>query len=310
MYDTQTFRLGGDKCRSVDLMAEVPNYLEKTIVSNTDDGNTFITGYNNQFKVVVTPNGVKLHKGSLCKSWHGNNIQTLGRQEAQWAIEQLSDELHLPIHDANVFRIDLAANFITKFSPVEYYPYLGPLQYYKRQPFGNGLYYNASKTSIIFYDKIKEQKAKTQIIPDIYQHANMLRYEMRFTKRLPKTFNVPELTASMLYDEDFYSSIISTWKDNYKSIKKIRQMTDDIQPTGSTKDLVNFLALAGLEKYGHIEAMDMIAKWQRRKDIDKKQAQDLRRKLRSLSDLPKYTNSSELIDELDQKIERTVEQYE
>jgi len=43
----------------------------------------------------------------------------------------------------------------------------------------NVLYYYQSRGLLVFYDKIKEQQAKNQLIPELYQNRNVLRYEQR-----------------------------------------------------------------------------------------------------------------------------------
>ena len=46
--------------------------------------------------------------GSLPKFHLGTNIATLNRQETERAIQHLSDELHQPMTEARVFRMDVA----------------------------------------------------------------------------------------------------------------------------------------------------------------------------------------------------------
>jgi len=58
-----------------------------------------------------------------------------------------------------------------------------------------------------------------------------------------------------------------------------------------------------------MNASKLIREWQSKKEIDKKQASDLRRKLKSISNRPGLTEKNELIDELDQKISEAVEYY-
>jgi hypothetical protein len=93
------------------------------------------------------------------------------------------------------------------------------------------LYYNNHQRQIIFYDKIKEATAKGVAIPDVWDNcSNLLRYEMRVTKRLNEQLNA-DTTAAILFDEAFYYSIVQRWYSEFKSIQKIKNtsfMVDNI----------------------------------------------------------------------------------
>jgi hypothetical protein len=304
MYDTIELRLPKDKAK-VNLLESVPCYLSN-ISEWEKDNFVSITGFLKGLKVKVNENNVKILDSSLCKYYLGNNIETMFRGDVQRAVESISDELHLPFQNANVTRIDLAQNLLMKHKEELYLPYLGNSQYYKRLEQPDGLYYNNSKRQIVFYQKIKEQKAKGNVIPQHLKNASILRYELRLKKRLPGHFKKPEVLASDLFDEVFYMDIQKEWKGEYHKIQKINSIIHNMQPTGSTKEFIEYLALIGLLKVGVTQAFKLIKEWQGRGEIGKKQASDLRKKVKALNENPALTEKNELIKELDEKVNEAV----
>ncbi|KAA6321755.1 hypothetical protein EZS27_028636, partial [termite gut metagenome] len=221
MYDNVDFKLRKDKVGGVDFLRETPLYFDVTGEHYFENGKA-VSGSLNGYKITVTENGVNIRDGSLCKYHLGDNFQTLGRSDTQRAIEKLSDTLHLPINEATVTRLDIAQNFIVKHPLSVYLNHLGELRHGKRSICADSsLYYYLNKGVLIFYDKVKEQKAKGQPIPEIYTGRHTLRYEQRYRKRLPVALGVEQVTGAMLYDEAFYINVVNRWKESYKAIKKI-----------------------------------------------------------------------------------------
>ncbi len=207
-----------------------------------DDGQVSIHGNLNNYKVKLSGKGVSL-KGSLAKYYLPDNFHTLTRSDTARAIEKLSDEINLPIHLAKVSRIDFAQNLIMNYEPQAYYSFLGECQYYKRQKWENSLYYKNENRTKLFYNKIKEGKSKGLKLPDVWNGQNVLRYEMRFTKRIKKQFNQLEINASNLSDEKFYMKIFDKWMDEYTAINKINNLKFDLSKMKSPKDYLNNLLL-------------------------------------------------------------------
>ena len=182
------------------------------------------------YTVNVFESGISM-KGSLCKSFFGNNIETLTLRATQQAIEKLSDHLHTDISKSKVTRLDVSTVIPTKRPPADYYNYLGNKPHFERlQSTKDTLYYNNHQRQIIFYDKGKEAIDKNVQIHDIWKNSNLFRYELRYQKRVSKQLK-DDVTASMLTDEVFYSSIIQNWYNEFKTIQKLKNhsfMIDDI----------------------------------------------------------------------------------
>ncbi|NLE03906.1 MAG: hypothetical protein GX638_03755, partial [Crenarchaeota archaeon] len=280
------------------------------------------SGKLDNFSISVNERQIIIKDGSLCKWYLGNNFETLQRKDVQFAIEKLSDILHLPIHKATVKRIDVAQNFIMKYPVDVYYDQLGEKKYCKRVPViderntTEGLYYyqNNKKGLCLFYNKVKEQKIKRQPIPDLYKHQNVLRYEQRYIKSLSKTFNVEYITASMLYDENFYKNIIDVWGANYKAIKKIlnRNLLNfkDMDIT-TKKELHNIALLEYIQNNGgELVMIEQINNMQKMGKLTKKQAFDFRKHvIKTCKNTIGSECTNETIYELDKKINEAIKYY-
>jgi hypothetical protein len=219
------------------------------------------------------------------------------------------------VQKAQITRLD-AQNFIVKQPVQVYYNHFGELKYGSRAPVTvNGeietLYYYQSKGLLIFYDKIKEQQAKKQPIPELYQNRNVLRYEQRYIGRLSKSFNVERVTAEMLYDEAFYIKVINLWKDSYFNIKKINDVTLNFEAMKGKTDLYNMGVLALVQMQGgELNFISQINEAQKSGQLSKKQAFDMRRAVTAACKTKDgITAQNDAILELDKKVTEAVKYY-
>ena len=238
MYDTIFLTLSKDQAQ-VDFLAESACALSQVGEHYFgNDAEPKVTGYLDNLRVFVSANSLTIKGGSLAKYYFGNNYQTLKRSDTKMAIERLSDELHLPMSKAKVTRLDIGTTFIMKHPVDVYYNHLGTLAYSGRLAEPDGLYYAQNDRRLVFYDKNREQRNNGEAVPELYRGKNVLRYEHRHLHRLPSRLGVPEVTASMLYDKDFYKAVVHRWADTYKDIKKINDIelnTDIMKTKGDLK---------------------------------------------------------------------------
>lgn len=312
MYDTINFRLNAhDVGGGVDFLEETTQYFEVVGCHEFADGQESVSGRLGGLKVIATRGCIKVKDGSLCKYALGDNYQTLGRRDVQEAIERLSDELHLPIDRATITRMDIAQNFIVRHPTDVYFARLGVLAYATRLQEPHGLYYSLNGGRLAFYDKNQEQRAAHAAIPAMYDGRNVLRYEQRYTERIAKQMRRSEIPASMLYDEDFYVEVVNRWRDRYRAIKKINEITInfDFMKTIRNAHLLGLLSL--IERAGgQQQMMEQIADAQRRGELKKKQAFDLRTAFNAACQTRTAISvPSDVIVELDKKIEEAVKYY-
>jgi len=304
MYDNIDTAIRKEDCPGVDFLKDTPNLLDEVTSQKMTQRGEYINGYLGKLNVSISENRVSIYNSSLCKYYLGDNFQTLSCSDTKKAIEQISDSLHLPFHLANVTRIDVAQNIIVRHDEKAYYPFLGVAPYYERLEQNNGLYYSNSKRQKLFYGKEHEQKVKRQPIPELYQNRNTLRYELRFRNRLREQLNRPEITAGLLYDEKFYRELVKRWKDEYFNIQKINSNIVNMEPTGSTKEFGEQIALISILQMGQSQFMKTVDVWQKTGAIDKVQAKRHRSFVKRLSKVKKNGEGNGLIAELDNKIKQ------
>ena len=306
MYDNIDFKIRHSEVGGIDFLSETPMYFDVT-GEHSYNGVSVITGHLNGLKVSVSQRSVNVTNGSLCKWFLGDNFQTMGRGDNQRAIEKLSDTLHLPFDKATVTRIDIAQNFIMKHPPEVYFNHLGENYPSKRLEQPDGLYYSKLDTLQVFYDKVKEQRAKGQAIPELYYNRNTLRYEKRYKARLKDIFKVERVTGAMLYEEKFYMNIVKDWKKAYSDIKKINDVTLNFDAMKTKRDLytLGLVSLIG-QQGGELAMIQQINEAYKKGDLTKKQSYDMRQAITEASRSGIATVESDVIKELDKKIDDVI----
>ncbi|WP_374365136.1 phage/plasmid replication protein [Cloacibacterium sp.] len=303
MYDSLNIWQNKENLKDCGYLQKVPTLLRNTTHSIRSNGIEYITGYLDNLLVSVSENGLSI-KGSLNKFWYDDNFCKLTRQEAQHSIEKLQDLLQVNLLNADIKRLDIAHNFIMNEEVKNYYNFLGDCNYYKRLSQADSIYYNNGLRTKLFYDKVKEGKTKGAETPQIWQKSNVLRYELRFMKRLPKQFKKSQVLVSDLFDENFYINTIDSWINEYVEIKKNRLLTPNIDNMTS-KNSLEYLLSAYIEKFGKSFADDFL-ELNKNNFSTTKEASRSKKKLKELKGL---TEESPLMKELDSKILRVKEYY-
>jgi hypothetical protein len=247
--------------------------------------------------------------GSHSKFYLGNNLSSLSKGDEKRTIEKISDLLHLPMQLATVTKIDIAGNIITKHHPNCYLQILGEANKYNRSVNSNGIYYKNRLRTLCFYNKIEEQAVKGQAIPELYHNRNLLRFEQRYSSRIRQQLKLPVFEARMLYDEKVYRYLLQRWKNEYLAIQKINTRSATIDPTISTKELIENLALLQIIEDGQSEVLKTIKHWQETGKIDKHHAQRHREAIKRLASKRLNDSGAELIDELTLKIKHLASNY-
>jgi len=160
--------------------------------------------------------------GSLNKFIKGNNFEPIMIEDVGEAIGNLSELLSKDINDAHVYRLDTSVNCEMQAPVNEYLRDLSICRYYKRwniEDFSTVKYINQLKTKL-FYDKIKEYIENHYIIPDKFQDKNILRFELRYMRRLKAQLHLIEpLTAKKLYEYRFYNQCLDNLQKEFEMIE-------------------------------------------------------------------------------------------
>lgn len=250
MYDTVHLFLPTERAGGLNLPAYIPPLLERVTEHYRESGEYSVSGHLSNLRVSAGGAGLWV-KGSFCTYHYENNFGSLTRQETEHTLEQLSDALSLPMSRANVGRVDVGKALLTKHPPAAYFTELGICPYYARLSQPESIRYQNGKRILTFYDKKAEGKRAGLVLPEIWEGRNVLRYEGRFTSRLPEQFNRAEVTAADLHEERFYIGIIDRWVKEFETIRKVNRVDINInQAMRSVKDFSQIAERLLIEQLG------------------------------------------------------------
>lgn len=261
--------------------------------------------------MAVTPFDVRVCIGSLGKWVLGDNVQTLSRGDTAKAMEKLSDMMHLPMNQARVTRFDIGKNIPTKHGFEVYVGHFGEMGRYKRGYVNNTLYYETGTTKVCVYDKLRQVKDDGGEIPELYRDCNLLRFEVRYFKRLPKIFK-QDVMGETLTDEDFYIDVGKRWLKAYRQIHKINDICMDIgamrMDGDGRKDVKKWLYKFCLAHYtqsvgGETALVGQFKERQRKGEIDNKTFFVLKRAIMEAGGCARFSTKNDAIEELDKKME-------
>lgn len=294
-----------DKAPNTDLLGEIPLFLNNMSEHYFENGIS-ITGRLGNMKVNVNEHRVKIGGASLCKYFLGDNLKEMSRNEIKSAFQKMSDDIHLPIKDAEIKSFEFGKNIITNHQPQTYFRYLGNKPHSNRFEQKNSLYYSQNSTQFVGYDKILEFKKSGGILPALYQNCNLLRLEKRYQKNVANYFKCPAITASMLYDEIFLTNIENDWYNDYQKIHKIKiiKIDFDMINTVNKYKLLGVLELIKLQG-GELEAITNLNEAFKKGEITKKQKHDLSQLIKDATSNKLYTKQSDEIIELDTKVKES-----
>lgn len=123
MVDTIGLRLEKSMVNtSIDFMSEVGAKINVDIESSNEYR---IKGTYKNLQVTITPSYVRI-EGSLPKYRYRSNLVTLSREEPGIIIDEIGAALGLPLREAIVTRVDIAANLPMNNPPKNYGNYIHP----------------------------------------------------------------------------------------------------------------------------------------------------------------------------------------
>lgn len=263
-------------------------------------------GFLNNLRIKVTSRGTSI-SGSLPKYYFGNNLNTLNKELTNIAIQKLSDDLHLPIKKALVFKIEVGTNFLMEKPIKTYFISLGETTYYERIEYRKGLLYKNQKRALVFYDKLADLRRHRENIPQEFLDKNLLRYELKLTQRLANQLKEDIIIGEMLYQKKFYNSLSEKWRKEYfllSRINKINVLGVKSTTFKSVKNIDKFLAVLGLSTFGEKQILCLFE--QLKNELSKTQKCRFRKRLKELSHDKYLTEPDESLMELDSKVQQFV----
>lgn len=308
--DTVSLILRKEEAPNIDLLAETPLYLSSITSDGISYGKKTINGKLGSFDVTINEDRIKIRNASLTKYYLGSSLSNMSRGTIKEAFQKMSDTLHLPIEKAEVQKFHYAKNILLNNDVGLYLPYLGNYARFNRleQPFG--INYKQTHKEFVIYDKIKETKHHREQLPLMYRDRYMIRLESRFESNLCKYFNKPTITASLLYEEDFYMQVNDDWYNDFLNIDKLKKTKINMEQV-TTKEQFKLLGVVSLieGEGGKIQALQNLKERYYKGELTKKQHYDLKALIEKSSTMKLQTVESDLILELNQKAKEAMQYY-
>jgi len=259
MYDTIYMTLSAKDVVDIDILSEVPCRLER--IKMTDDGDQiYYEGHLKNLKVNVSHKSVRI-KGSLAKYYFGNNFQILSLFDTKKAIKRISNELQLPIERSKVTQLHFGINIVTSEQPKVYYSVLGDCKHFEKFHFENTLMYSNINRKFVFYDKVLEARNKRLTIPQDWKGKNVLRFELRYMKKLNVLNNGLPIFVKDLCKSIFYIRLLNTLKESYESIYKIRDIRLCYDQIGTVNNYFKYSLASRSKELGYnqiVKEIDLI----------------------------------------------------
>lgn len=303
MFDNVHMRLttvGADTSTVVNRLSSA----KQTVDVETGEVKSF--GYLGGLRVSVYESGLYI-VGSLAKYYNGGNIYTLSRKTTEKAMQKLSDELGLDISTAKVTYIEFGDSFIMEHDVEEYLKRLSAMPRLARNQQESTLYFQTKgiedPKKFVFYDKETELRKKREPLPDGFKGLNILRYEMRIKNRLPQQIGWPEVTASTLYNREFYRKMLNLYQQSYFSITKRKTMRlSALREVKNPKDAFDCLVGMLISQADPKQIEDFIGDLTTGTNLDRVQLYRLGKMVERVSTKGRLMEQDELVAELDNHI--------
>lgn len=292
-----------------DIFQSLPTRLEnarQSIDLSTGEFDGF--GYLDGLRVTIKDSGISI-KGSLSRFFYNDdkvgNLFTLDRRSTQQAIEKLSQRLGFDVSVAKVRALEFGTYFFMRNPVADYLKMLGAFPRLERVHYlPETLYYRhrgkQQPKTLILYDKLKDSQAKNFNLPSGFENQNILKYELRLNGSLSKQIGWGEVTGSTLYDEKFYCMMIEMYKAMFHKIKKHRQVKQDslcgIKSVGDAVEVL--MARLLTQSNGDVVSAYLEELKSQKVFEDRANYSRLKKKLESVANKSKITESNALMDEL------------
>ena len=279
-------------------------------VEQTDrqTGETKVFGSLEGLKVSIYANGISII-GSLPKYLYASNVYPLDRHTTKEALTKMSDTLHTDVSRADVTGLEFGTVLLLSHRVESYLQRFGETPKLQRVHFEDGTLYYRSKSrlqpkTLAFYDKVAECKHGGVEMPTGLEGQNLLKYELRLNRRLPKQLNVREVKAATLTDREFYKALMQRWQNAYFSISKQKQVKTDVMSEIKTvSDAFNVFVARLISQSDQSQSRGFLDELKEAGVFgDRKNYTRLKKKINEVATKADITISDELIKELDNEI--------
>lgn len=261
-------------------------------------------GYHRNFRIRIHPLHCIYLNGSISVFIKGR-VEIIKIFQLKEAIGKLGEDLKLNLHNANLYRIDLAINIFTDKPAICYTSKLfTDLPRFKRLEQDGGVRFETRKKVFAAYNKGKELKQRYKI----HDFDNLIRLEFRLLKGVGKSSNIKSAIISDLYESDIMFKLVDLFNDYYKKIRKKYIIRDILKNENITpKRFNNILLTSYIEMVGEEEVFNQIDDLSNRgliaDSISKSRCKKMIRDLK-----PEKSILDPLMQEINDKIQKEISQ--
>lgn len=307
MYDTLKLVLTNEFNPSFNFLENLPSTID-IYFHGIEYGTPVVKAKIRNLKVNIKTSRVVI-EGSFHVFCKGENITPMHFDEFRMSVAELESLTAYPVRLARVSRLDFSGNFLVKHPVALYFNFFCQKSRFQKIVLDGGIRYSSEEKELIFYDKLKEMKKKRTPIPQYFQNKNVLRFEVRYCRKLGKHFERRELFLADLLEKSFINTLCKVWRTEYKSVVMEMKAPTGLTPTGSKANLLEQLALIQIHQIGLDNLINEISAWQSAGQITKEEAYKMRKFIKTNSSEPYPNAENELIRELNLKI-KTAAKYE
>lgn len=280
---------------------EIPNYSKdlmnspgfSNVLKHQNDQQEWFTGHLGNLYLKAEDRGLRIN-GSLPGFLCGTNFYSLDVSDTKQAFEKMEDLLSFSVRNGIITAVDIAQNLELDHAPDLYLSLFGKSRRTQPERWKETVYYETQSIKKTFYDKGKEMTGREK--PQELKTKNLLRYELRYKKGFRKRFG--EITPAGLTDLGLRKRMIDHWKKEYKAIKKRNIMTPNYKEITTPGQWEKFLMMEAIK----IEGIDEVLSKIDLTAMDAKGRYRARKRMRKLITDSDHTERSDLINELDEKI--------
>ncbi len=233
----------------------------------------------NNFGITIFDSHIFI-RGSLCKYYYGDNLQTLKYKDVLKAIIRLKCDTGLPVHLFNISRIDVSDNIFTNYPVTQYLRIIEGIDRFEEEHYSSkgvftGKYFHQSSKTVLLYDKYEECKYRKRAFDKknfnngIFKHINsntdvdpklteyfvqnskkVFRYEFRLRRNLKKQLALSELQLRDLARRSVFKKLVRIWVKNFLRLQtncKVNKLPENVT---SARMLLDLLLRAGVEYMG------------------------------------------------------------
>lgn len=218
--------------------------------------------------------------GSLCKYYHGDNLQTLTYRETCEAIVRLIEDTELPIHLFKVTRLDISINVLLNEPTSNYIKMFEEYNKYKKVNYYEdyeecGVYYKQKKRKTVLYDKYLEhtknnkknkkrrnntvniQREIEPVLDEYFEEngKNVFRYEHRILKTVRENFDRDEFLFRDLMRRSVWNQMVRIGYVHFLKLPWRNTISRLPVNVKGTKELERILLRCGVEYMGGIHSV-------------------------------------------------------